>query len=108
MKKLLNFLGTDDRKDRIDYFIDRLQESELLYNKCNVYLFGSYLRKKIFNDIDLLLVYKNGVTYEEVDSLIEEIKIKLSDIASKLHFQCCSVQEFPRLEINYDNKQRVF
>ena len=107
-EKFLNFLGSDDRADRINYFVDRLQENELLYNKCNVYLFGSYLRKKIFNDIDLLLVYKNEVTSKEVDSLIEEIKRRLSDIASKLHFQCCSVQEFPRLEINYNNKQRVF
>lgn len=107
-EKFLNFLGNDDRNDRINFFTYKLKESKLSHKKCKVYLFGSYLRKRVFNDIDLLLVFKNGVTSQEVDSFIEEIKSRFPNIASKLHIQCCSVQEFSGLEMNYDNKQQVF
>ncbi|MDJ0530874.1 MAG: nucleotidyltransferase domain-containing protein [Xenococcaceae cyanobacterium MO_207.B15] len=107
-EKFRNFLGRDEKSSRISLFHHKLEASTLLRHKCNVYLYGSYLRKKVFNDIDILIVYEDFISSEEVDSLIEEVQLRLSDLATKLHFQCCAKKEFKQLRMRFDNKQKVF
>ena len=104
--RFLNFLLNNDRDARINDLTKRLKKCEL--NGCKVYLYGSFLRKKVFRDIDLLLVYPDNIHVSDVDPLIGEMKKCLSEFADKLHIEPCSVREFPALRMSYDNRVRIY
>jgi len=90
--RFLNFLLGADREARINLVKEELSKCNL--KGCQVFLFGSYLRKNIFNDIDLLLVYPRTLSPGEVDVLIGSLKAGLSKHEEKLHIEPCSINEF--------------
>ncbi len=107
-ERFINFLESNIKFERISFFKRQLQKSKLGRDKFYIYLYGSYLRKQLFNDIDILIVYEDCMSSEEVDFLKQEIKLLFPNLAAKLHFQCCSKKEFTKLKMDYDNKQKIF
>ncbi len=72
-----------------------------LWANCAGYCQNPNCNKYLFIDEDF-------ISSEEVDSLIEEVQLRLSDLATKLHFQCCAKKEFKQLKMRFDNKQKIF
>jgi predicted nucleotidyltransferase len=61
----LNYLLRPDRESRLDQ-LWRIVEACSLQSKATVYAFGSYLRRLLHDDVDLVLVYSPTNHAEEV------------------------------------------
>ena len=104
-ERFTNFLLREDRNARINSISKDLEKAELP-PECEVYLYGSYLRKAVFRDIDLLVRYPNQFSATDVDRVIEAIQKALYKIKNKLDIQACSKNEF--LKMTFDNRVRVY
>lgn len=59
----------------------------------NIYLFGSFQKKRQSNDIDLLIVY-NGIGFKKVKEVKKNISYKLQDMFGiPVHFTTLSREE---------------
>jgi predicted nucleotidyltransferase len=105
-ERFINFLYREDKNARVKLFQKKLEECQLAQS-AQIYLFGSYLRKYKFEDIDLLVVYPDRLKVAEVDDLLSAIKQSVGGLASKLHVQTCSLSEYSSLKMNFDNRVRV-
>ena len=104
-EKFLNYLGREDRNERINFVKKRL-EKLVLPTGCEVYLHGSFLRQYYFNDVDLVFVYPNRLTASEVETLVNQIKSSVG-LEDKLHLEVCSKSEYPEVKMKYDNRKKV-
>ena len=98
--RFLDFLSSDDRNARANMFQEGLKKLESLRG-CDLYLYGSFLRKSVYTDIDLLLVYPDTLRVSDVDSLMEDIRESLPRFAAKLHIETCSKREFVQLNMKF-------
>jgi hypothetical protein len=104
--EFLNYLPQDERSGRLNH-------SKSLINKASipvgfqVYIFGSYLRREIYQDIDLILVYPFGVVEELVSSTIESINQVFKERASLLDITVCSNVEYKTINFQDDNRYRI-
>lgn len=69
-------------------------------------MFGSYLRQKVFNDIDLIIVHYKGTTQNEIKSIKNKISQCFSD--ESFDFIICSEDEFQKMDFIDDNRIQVF
>lgn len=106
-ERFTNFLLSEDRNVRINWIKKELAKGELSAG-CEVYLYGSYLRKAVYSDIDLLILYPNQFSAVEVDRVIGAIKESLSEVEDQLDIQACSKNELTSLKMNFDNRVRVY
>lgn len=81
---------------------------EISRGECEIYLFGSYLRKAVYRDIDLLVLYPNEFSVTDVDDIVSAIKKVLSKMKSQLDIQACSKNELTSLKMTFDNRVRVY
>ena len=105
-EEFLNYLVNAEKSERFKDFshiLDRLA----LGNGLEVYLFGSFLRRKIYRDIDIMLVYNEGSTRKDIDDAVDAITRAVREERSKLDFTVCSKIEFLSLKLNNDNRTRV-
>ncbi len=105
--RFLNFLLRDERKNRINSF-KNLLERATLPKGLKVYLFGSYLRTKLYKDIDAVIVYSDDRTKNSVDMVSKVLKKELKEQSHKLDLTICSSTEFLSLNLDYDNLTRVY
>ena len=105
--KFINFLLSDERKSRARIFEEQLATFDFLKGY-EAYLFGSFLRRNIFRDIDLLLVYPNSTSVLEVDTVVARLRASLPKFAAKLHIETCSQNELPQLKLKFDNRVKVY
>jgi hypothetical protein len=106
--RFLNYLLNPDRDERIKRFKNALKNNGVLRNKCQVYLFGSFLRHQIFDDIDIILVYKTGFSNDKIAIMKSEIINVFRGASYKLDFIICSQDEFLKLNLDYDNRVKIF
>lgn len=106
-ENFLNYLVKKERAERIETFSSKLRDNVRLNDKCKVYLFGSYLRRKVFNDIDIMLVHISN-RVNEIEILKNEINNCFSSNNIRLDFTICSEVEFLRMKLIDDNRERVF
>ncbi len=108
-ERFLNYLLNVDKNRRVKDFSDSLKNNSELLGKCEIYLLGSYLRHNIFDDIDIILVYREGLPLREIDNLRESIKKCFErDFSRAFDFTVCSESEFLVMSLDYDNKVQVF
>jgi len=105
-ERFLNFLLRDEKEARITLVRKQFEKCDLL-DGCEIYLYGSFLRKNVFEDVDLLLAYPNQLRASDVDNLLIKIKGCLSKFADKLHVEACSKSELGELKMDNDNRVRV-
>lgn len=105
--KFLNYLVNSERDERIQDFSSRLHKNPMLVGICKIYLFGSFLRQKVYDDIDVIVVPKQHYSADTVDNVIRKIIDCLGDYPSKLDFTVCSEEEFSKLGLTHDNRVRV-
>lgn len=105
--KFLNYLLHEEKQSRVQNFADDLKKSKILNGNCNVYLFGSFLRRKVYNDIDLAIVYQNNLPTSKVDSLLNEIRDIFKHNSHLFDFIVCSNDEFAKLVFQDSNVVKV-
>ncbi|NET43261.1 nucleotidyltransferase domain-containing protein [Okeania sp. SIO2B3] len=106
-EKYFNYLLKDEKASRISRLSSALKKSEILKCNCKVYLFGSYLRQKIFNDIDIILVYPDKNTMSGIELIKNEINKSFQGSEIKIDFTICSENEFSKMELIYDNREQI-
>lgn len=102
----INYLLKEERDERVQYFSSILGKTTLAH-KYKFYLFGSFLRYKVFQDIDLILIYNGDYSAQDIESVIKEINSRCKQYKTVLDFTICSEKEFANLTLDHDNKIRV-
>lgn len=103
----LNYLTSADRKSRIEILGREIRRLHPPVGTA-VYLFGSYLRQKSHNDIDVVIVY-NGVTAKSaIISLEESLRACRRYESEALDITIASADEFASLRLDQDNLTRAF
>ncbi len=103
----LNFLLRTDREVRESRLKDLSKEAGPP-SGARVYAFGSFLRRRLFEDVDLMLVYEepaNKSTLIACESRLEQLIRKQF---GKADITVASVREFATLKLNHDNLTQVF
>lgn len=72
-----------------------------------MYIFGSYLRRELYNDIDLILVYPVEADQELIGSTLESISQVFEVQASQLDITVCSEKEYATMSFEDDNRTRI-
>lgn len=103
----LNYLLKEERQKRIQYFSSVIEKLTLVH-RYKIYLFGSFLRCKAFQDIDIILVYKNNSSSIVVDAAMKEIASRCKEYGAKLDFTVCSEKEFAALVLDFDNPVQIW
>jgi hypothetical protein len=118
--KLREFMGAirKDGDEFLNYLLQeertsRLSHAKYLLGKASVplsfqiYIFGSYLRREIYQDIDLILVYPVGTDEELITSTVESINQVFEDRLSELDITVCSEAEYEAMSFEDDNRTRI-
>lgn len=103
----LNYLTNADRDYRargIGSLVKDLKPS----NGISVYVFGSYLRRKIYSDIDLMLVYTNSSKKAEVNILEEALLNELQRKGERADIVVASSNELPSLKLQHNNLTKAY
>jgi predicted nucleotidyltransferase len=104
--EFLNYLVQEDRTNRLSFSQSLLSEASVP-SRFQVYLFGSYLRRELYDDIDLILVYPIGTDQELVSSTLESIRQVFKERASQLDLTVCSEVEYTTMKFEDDNRTRI-
>ncbi len=102
----LNYLLKEERQERIQYFSSVIEKLTLAH-RYKIYLFGSFLKYKTFQDIDIILVYKNSSSLRVVDAAMKELTSRCKEYEAKLDFTVCSEKEFATLVLDFDNPVQI-
>ncbi len=104
--EFLNYLVQEERTNRLSFSQPLLSEASVP-SRFQVYLFGSYLRRELYNDIDLILVYPIEADQELIPSTLEGIRQVFKERASQLDVTVCSEVEYTTLRFEDDNRTRI-
>lgn len=103
----LNFLVRADKEQRVRH-LGRLIAELRPSPSVSVYAFGSYLRRKLYNDIDLIIVYRDAASKVGVGILEGEIIRKLQNEGVSADIIVASATEYATLTFDQDNRTKVF
>jgi hypothetical protein len=104
--EFLNYLVQEERTNRLS-FSQSLLDDTSVPSRFQVYLFGSYLRRELYNDIDLILVYPIRADQELISSTLESIRQVFKERASQLDITVCSEVEYTTMRFEDDNRARI-
>jgi hypothetical protein len=104
--EFLNYLVQEERANRLSFSQSLLSEASVP-PRFQVYLFGSYLRRELYNDIDLILVYPIEAEQELVSSTLESIRQVFKERASQLDITVCSEVEYRTMRFEDDNRTKI-
>jgi hypothetical protein len=103
----LNFLLRTEQEDRLNSLKEACR-AVAPPAALTVYALGSVLRRKLFRDVDLMLVYQESSNTNEVQHfesrLIDEVRRRLGEP----HTTVISAREFTGLRLTYDNLTQVY
>ena len=85
----LNYLLKEESSRRLS-FVKSLINKASVPSRFQVYVFGSYLRRDLYNDIDLILVYTVGVAQSLISSTVESITQVFDKRSLQLDMTVCS------------------
>jgi len=118
--RLKEFMGAirKDGDEFLNYLLQeeksrRLSDSKSLLDRASVpsdfqvYIFGSYLRRELYKDIDLILVYPVGADEELISSTVESINQVFKDRSLHLDVTVCSEAEYEIMSFEDDNRTRI-
>lgn len=104
--EFLNYLLQDEKSSRLS-FSKSLLSKVSVPPRFQVYVFGSYLRREVYNDIDLILVYPVGADEKLISSTVESINQVFEDRVSQLDITVCSNAEYETISLENDNRTRI-
>jgi predicted nucleotidyltransferase len=104
--EFLNYLLQAEKSRRLN-FSKSLLSKVSLPSDFQVYMFGSYLRRELYNDIDLILVYPVRADKVLIDSALESIRQVFEERVSQLDITVCSEEEYRTMSFEDDNRTRI-
>lgn len=104
--RFLNYLVRIDQEARVSDLKNVLRSAQLP-SGLSAYVFGSYIRKKVFGDIDVMVVYSNEESRKAVASFQSILKTAKDFASAHFDFTLCSVQEFEALTLQHDNLTKI-
>jgi len=106
-EEFLNYLLRSESEERIVKFRKPLRDTKLPQG-IKVYLFGSYLRRKLYRDIDVAVVYSSKSAKGAVERVSEVLKMSAGQQSTILDLTICSSKEFSALQLMHDNLTEVY
>ncbi|MEE4180199.1 nucleotidyltransferase domain-containing protein [Pseudomonas viridiflava] len=103
----LNFLVRADKEQRVRD-LGRLIAELRPAPRVSVYAFGSYLRRKVYNDIDLIIIYRDAASRVGAGLLEGELIRKLQTEGESADITVASATEYAALTFDQDNRTKVF
>ncbi|WP_122409706.1 nucleotidyltransferase domain-containing protein [Pseudomonas viridiflava] len=103
----LNFLVRADKEQRVRHLGRLITELRPALG-VSVYAFGSYLRRKVYNDIDLIIVYRDAASKVGAGILEGELVRKLQAEGGSVDITVASAAEYASLTFDQDNRTKVF
>jgi len=104
--EFLNYLLNDEKSGRISHSQSLLRQATVP-SDFQVYIFGSYLRREIYKDIDLILVYPTGTELDLISSTVERIRQIFNDRLLLLDITIGSGIEYEAMSFENDNRIRL-
>lgn len=104
--EFLNYLVQTEKSSRLNFSKSLLSQASMP-SSFRVYMFGSYLRRELYNDIDLILVYPSGANKVLIDSALESIDQVFEEQSSLLDITVCSEEEYRTMSFEDDNRIRI-
>jgi len=103
----LNFLLIADKKSRLLGIKQIVQES-LPPSGVRVFLFGSFIRRKVYGDIDVLIIHDVPATADRIKQFESKIEEKIRKQFGEPHICFASEREFAALRLEHDNLTQVY
>ena len=102
----LNYLLRDEQTYRINGLRSYLKKASV---PCGfqIYVFGSYIRRELYKDVDLILVYPAEAKQELVNSTITSVKNELPWDSSIIDITVFSETEYQTISLDYDNRIKI-
>jgi hypothetical protein len=102
----LNYLLQEEKSSRLSKLKSLLDKASVPVG-FQVYIFGSYLRREIYKDIDLILVYPVGSAEGLISSTGKSINQALKEKLSQLDITVCSEAEYGTMSFENDNRTKI-
>jgi hypothetical protein len=103
----LNYLLRSESEERINKFRNPLRKTKLPQG-LKVYLFGSYLRRKLYRDIDAVVVYSGERASGAIERVSEVLKMAAGHQSPILDLTICSSKEFSAFQLKHDNLTELY
>lgn len=103
----LNYLTRADRETRAKSLGRTINEFRPDKN-ITVYVFGSYMRRKIYADIDIMIVYATPEAKASIPIVQANIESKFKQRGERLDITVASSLELPKIRFKYKNLTQVF
>lgn len=105
-EQYLNFLLKAERDFRIDALRRVCLNSAI--PSIRVFVFGSFIRRQIYSDVDLMLVYEAQADTEKLKQFESTIEQETRKRFGEPHISITSSHEFATLRLQYDNLTQVY
>lgn len=106
-ERYLNFLLRADRESRVDG-LTRIATEVAVPIGVQVFAFGSFLRQKIYGDVDLLVVYKEPSSQNMLAKFVDRFTGAVQKRFGEPDINVCSSREFGELRLNHNNLTKIF
>jgi hypothetical protein len=105
-EEFLNYLLQEEKSSRLSKLKSLLDKAAVPIS-FQVYIFGSYLRREIYKDIDLIVVYPVGSAEGLISSTVKIINQALKEKLSQLDITVCSEAEYGAMSFENDNRTKI-
>jgi hypothetical protein len=106
-EQYLNFLLRADREAR-ELHLKDLSKQARPPSGLSVYAFGSFLRRRVHEDIDLMLVYDEPAHRSEIEAFEARLEELVRKRLGHPDVSVASAREFATLKFRHDNLTRVY
>ncbi|MGI4848563.1 MAG: nucleotidyltransferase domain-containing protein [Janthinobacterium lividum] len=103
----LNFLLKADRKHRTND-LKQLSQGSVPPKKTRVFAFGSFMRQKLYQDVDLIIVYEEPADTAKMKLFESELERLIRKRFGEPDIVVTSAREFTALRLKYDNLSQVY
>ncbi|MFT8912947.1 hypothetical protein [Zymomonas mobilis] len=103
----LNFLLKSDREQRKERITQLIKEANPP-SGTQVFTFGSFMRRKHFQDVDIMIVYEEPADITKLKLFESELGRLICNQFGKPDLTIASNREFNALRLDYDNLSQVY
>jgi predicted nucleotidyltransferase len=103
----LNFLLNADRESRL-LGIKRIVQESTPPSRVRVFVFGSFIRRKSYGDIDILITYEESIDAQKLKMFESSVDHKARKRYGEPHIGVASEREFGALRLKHDNITQVY
>lgn len=104
--KYLNFLLGSEKNDRI-HAVGCMVKDCYPPSGVKVHVFGSFLRQKLFRDVDVMVIYDEPADHGQLKSFEDRLEEHISARFGQADITLISKREFPSIQFRHNNLQQV-